>query len=118
MMRSDLVIYLVVGSVLILLILLPRWLWRRRATGALRALPELSSLAPIYDLYYQLLDRAGAQGVALNAADTPRERSALLCEAFPDLPVERLTAVFEAACYGREPASASEVERLREQCDF
>lgn len=29
MMRSDLVVYLVVGIVLILLILLPRWLWRR-----------------------------------------------------------------------------------------
>ena len=33
MMRSDLVVYLVVGSVLIVLIFLPRWLWRRGQTA-------------------------------------------------------------------------------------
>jgi IS1 family transposase/transposase-like protein len=32
-MRSDLVVYLVVGMVLILLMLLPRWLWRRGQTA-------------------------------------------------------------------------------------
>jgi IS1 family transposase/transposase-like protein len=32
MMRSDLVVYLVVGVLLILLILLPHWLWHRRKT--------------------------------------------------------------------------------------
>ena len=36
-MRSDLVVYLVVRIFLILLILLPRWLWRRGPTAPNRA---------------------------------------------------------------------------------
>ncbi|MFT5173659.1 MAG: hypothetical protein ACI8W7_001837 [Gammaproteobacteria bacterium] len=97
--------------------LLPRWRWRRRHGKVARVFPEHPRLAQTFLLYYQLLERARAMGVEINLAHTPRERSASLRAAFPELPVDRLTAVFEAACYGLEAAPQTELDRLSEQCD-
>jgi hypothetical protein len=96
--------------------LLARWPWRRRAGAELPALPAQPDLARACVLYYELLERAQARGIAINPAHTPRERRAALCVAFPGLPVARLTAVFEAACYARQAAPRAELDRLREQC--
>ena len=95
--------------------LLPVWPWRRRANCVVRPLPEHAGLARVYALYYGLLDQAQARGVAINPAHTPRERCAALRIAFPELPIGRLTTVFEAACYGREVAPQSELDRLSER---
>ena len=95
--------------------LLPRWPWRRRADPVARPLPGNPRLARIYRLYYQLLERALEHGVELNPARTPRERQASLRGVFPQLPVDRLTEVFEAACYGHEAAPQSELNRLSAQ---
>ena len=97
--------------------LLPHWPWRRRPRSAAHALPAHPGLARVYALYYQLLDRARTRGVAVNPAHTPRERIASLRAAFPQLPVARLTAAFEAACYGRQATPRSELDWLAEQCE-
>jgi ABC-type uncharacterized transport system substrate-binding protein len=52
MMRSDLAVYLVVGVLLILLALLPRWLWRHdkivtQGTGTTRAVQSATSTIPV-----------------------------------------------------------------------
>ena len=95
----------------------PFWPWRREPHRTSPALPKNPELARVYRLYYLLLDRARARGVAVNNAHTPRERIVSLSAVNPEWPVARITAVFEAACYGRRSAPADELDRLSAQIE-
>lgn len=95
----------------------PFWPWRRAQQRASPALPQNPELARTYRLYYLLLDRARARGAAVNGAHTPRQRVMSLSAVNPEWPVARITAVFEAACYGHKAAPPDELDRLRAQVE-
>ncbi len=91
---------------------LPAWI--RQPPGERPAgVPALGDgIGEAYMLYLRLLEVARGRGVKLVPSQTPFERASQLREVLPAAPVQEITQRFVAACYGREPSSATAIARL------
>lgn len=98
--------------------LLPGWLLRRRRDGVDWRYPkDEPGVTEIFKLYYSVLERALSRGGSPDPHLTPSERAPRIREIVPGVPVERLTACFNRACYGRHPTDARVVAALQKQID-
>ncbi|MCG8542887.1 MAG: DUF4129 domain-containing protein [Alphaproteobacteria bacterium] len=98
--------------------LLPDWIKRLRGDKtALRYPRDEAGITEVFLLYFDTITLAAKRGLDFDPGQTPTERIPHLRTALPGLAVERITALFNAACYGRKRAAAGAVEPLRRQLD-
>ena len=98
--------------------LLPDWIKRLHGDKrGLRYPRDEAGITEVFLLYFDTITLAAKRGLDFDPGQTPSERIPHLRSALPGLAVERITALFNAACYGRKPAAAGAVEPLRRQLD-
>jgi len=95
--------------------LLPAWLFPKPPPPGPRFPKDRPGITEVYALYFELLAAAGKKGCAFVPSATPSERRAGLEIAVPGAPVARITACFNAACYGDLATDPITLEHLRRQ---
>ena len=72
-------------------------------------------ITEVYALYFEMLMAAQKKGCAFVPSATPSERRTDIENAIPGAPVARITACFNAACYGNLATDGETLEGLRRQ---
>jgi len=101
----------------LLLGLLPDWMRGGHGRRSFVYPVEPPGLAGAFRLYFDTLAVAARNGAPLDELQTPTERVGSLSDALPYAPVRRITAVFNAACYGDVPADEAELNGLRSKME-
>ena len=98
--------------------LLPEWIKRLHGNrSALRYPQNEAGITEVFLLYFDTLSLAVKRGLDFDPSLTPTERVPHLRKWLPGIAVERITALFNAACYGRKRADTDVIEPLRRQLD-
>jgi hypothetical protein len=95
--------------------LLPDWMFPKAPPEGPRYPKDRPGITEAYALYFELLAAARKQGCPFEAAATPSERLATLESALPRAPAARITACFNAACYGNLATDRTTLQDLRHE---
>lgn len=93
--------------------LLPDWLRGRKGRPGWRVPAGDPGIADVFRLYFEMLEAAMTRGHPADPASTPNERAPRLAALLPEAPVARITACFNAACFGARPTDAGTIRALR-----
>ncbi len=94
--------------------LLPERFRRRRGETGLRLPDDERDIVDVFRIYFGMLNIAEARGFRRGGSQTPSEYRPMLDRVFPNRIARMATDAFNRACYGRRPASRSQIEEMKE----
>ena len=93
--------------------LLPERFRKKKAEYQLRLPDDDSGIVDLFRVYFGMLMLAEDRGRPRPLNQTPNEYQASLESVFPESVVRMVTAAFNRACYGHQPATRAEIEEMR-----
>lgn len=97
----------------LLLNLVPDRFRKRKAEYRLQLPDDESEIVDVFRVYFGMLMLAEDRGRHRRASQTPTEYQTSLERVFPRNVVQQVTAAFNRACYGHQPASRAEIDEMR-----
>ena len=94
--------------------LLPERFRRRRGATGLRLPDDEQDIVDVFRIYFGMLRVAEERGFRRASNQTPNEHLSALARVFPGRIARRATDAFNRACYGRRPASRTQIDEMKE----
>jgi hypothetical protein len=93
--------------------LLPDRFRKKRTEYRLRLPDDDSEIVDVFRVYFGMLMLAEDRGHPRTLNQTPTEYQSSLESVFPQNVVRTVTAAFNRACYGHQPATRAEIDEMR-----
>ena len=94
--------------------LLPERFRRRRVNSRLRLPDDEQNIVDVFRIYFGMLNLAESRGESRHGSQTPTEYQPTLSRLIPSRLVQMATTAFNRACYGRRPATSTDISEMQQ----